>query len=415
MTATASSLVPLVAAVQNYAWGLTPPSDSFVARLHALNASAAVDPSKPYAELWIGVHPSAPAALANSPDTTLPAYLSANALTPLPYLLKVLSVAKPLSIQAHPDKTLAARLHADNPKAYKDDNHKPEMCVALTDFEGMCNFRPIADIHSSLLAHPELAALCGGQSVLTALSSATSSDEKKAALRTAFTALMTADDDAVSAALSAISGRLSTTPPKNFSPEALFIRLLAFYPGDVGAFSAFLLNHVRLTAGQSFFMAANEPHAYLTGQIVEIMANSDNVVRAGLTPKFKDVPNLVQMLTYEDGPPTISPGETIDERQTLYRPPVNEFQLTKCVLPAGETMRLSPAKGPGLILCLGGSGWIGIPEGPGGEIGSRMPLAPGSVYYVADEKEVVVLADQPVVSSGSAPDLFFFRAGVNEH
>lgn len=131
-------LVPLVPAVQNYAWGISPAAaDSVVARMHAYASCSEVDAKRPYAELWVGTHASGPAVLRHHPDVTLADFLEkrrppgAEGPT-LPYLLKVLSVAKPLSIQAHPDKQLAKRLHADNPSAYKDENHKPEMCVALT-------------------------------------------------------------------------------------------------------------------------------------------------------------------------------------------------------------------------------------------------------------------------------------------
>lgn len=131
-------LVPLVPAVQNYAWGITPAAaDSVVARMHAYSSSATVDATRPYAELWIGTHPNGPAVLRHDTSISLSEFLgkqrSPDAEGPsLPYLLKILSVAKPLSIQAHPDKELAKKLHAENPAAYKDDNHKPEMCVALT-------------------------------------------------------------------------------------------------------------------------------------------------------------------------------------------------------------------------------------------------------------------------------------------
>lgn len=129
----ARKLQPLHAAVQNYAWGLSPTESSLVARLHALNSGAEVDDTQPYAELWMGVHPSGPARLANEPDVTLSKFMADSVVSAdLPYLFKVLSVAKPLSIQAHPHKDLARQLHQQNPKAYKDENHKPEMCVALT-------------------------------------------------------------------------------------------------------------------------------------------------------------------------------------------------------------------------------------------------------------------------------------------
>lgn len=119
----------LLAAVQNYAWGL-PASSSLVATLHAQNASTEPDPTLPYAELWIGTHPAAPSILSNG--TPLSTHLSNSNSPDLPYLFKILSVAAPLSIQAHPDRALAARLHAANPTTYRDANHKPEMSVALT-------------------------------------------------------------------------------------------------------------------------------------------------------------------------------------------------------------------------------------------------------------------------------------------
>lgn len=134
MTTTAEcDLVSLVPAVQNYAWGIAPSSgDSVVARMHAYASGSVVDATRPYAELWIGTHASGPAVL-RADGSSLAEFLAKKGDEPtLPYLLKVLSVAKPLSIQAHPDKELAKQLHTSNPTAYKDDNHKPEMCVALT-------------------------------------------------------------------------------------------------------------------------------------------------------------------------------------------------------------------------------------------------------------------------------------------
>lgn len=127
-----TQLVPLEAAVQNYAWGMPPTSNSLVARVHSLNSGASVNDALPYAELWMGVHPSGPARLASNKEVTLSQFLDSASVPTIPYLLKILSVSKPLSIQAHPHKELAAQLHKQNPKAYKDDNHKPEMCVALT-------------------------------------------------------------------------------------------------------------------------------------------------------------------------------------------------------------------------------------------------------------------------------------------
>lgn len=131
-----SNIVSLIPAVQNYAWGMIPANeDSFVARMHAYATVSEIDVARPYAELWIGTHPNGPALVRENRQPLLE-YLHEKypdaAIAKPPFLLKVLSVAKPLSIQAHPDKELAKVLHEQNPEKYKDDNHKPEMCVALT-------------------------------------------------------------------------------------------------------------------------------------------------------------------------------------------------------------------------------------------------------------------------------------------
>lgn len=127
----ADALLPIRAAVQQYAWGL-PGSKSLAARLYALNKGVGIQSTENYAELWVGTHPSGPATLPTHANKLLSDFLTENSRQPVPFLLKCLSVAKPLSIQAHPDKQRANILHNANPTAYKDDNHKPEMCVALT-------------------------------------------------------------------------------------------------------------------------------------------------------------------------------------------------------------------------------------------------------------------------------------------
>lgn len=248
---------------------------------------------------------------------------------------------------------------------------------------------------------------------MDALRNASSSEEKRSALRTGFSSLMSASNETVTSALDGAVKRTKTAAERSLT-DNLFLRLISYYPGDVGCFAAYLLNHVRISPGHAFFMAANEPHAYLKGQCVEIMACSDNVVRAGLTPKFKDVSTLVNMLTYNDGPPTIMTGDNIDEFSTVYKPPVQEFQLTKTVVPPGETYEIAPAKGPGMIMVMGGQGWIGLKAQEGKDLESRMPLSTGSVYYVADSRGLIVQADSAIVAGAPSPDLFFFRASTNQ-
>lgn len=491
------NIVSLHAAVQKYAWGMTPESGSLVARLHALNTGYAIHDTEPYAELWMGIHKSGPTLLADDTKKTLHDLLmsSPDDDTPsdLPYLFKVLSVAKPLSIQAHPHKALAEQLHARNPKAYKDDNHKPEMCVALTEFEGMCNFRTLQEINAHLNRFADFANLCGGKPIIQAIAAAVSStcasggsisqqssinsyqsstnrinntepttiitssvdgtsnngnnnknnvgngsviDQKKKVLKLLFANLMNSDVQVIERALRTTLNivRTSKAQPR-LAADMLFERLCHFYPGDVGCFAAYLLNYIHIHPGEAFFMAANEPHAYLQGQCMEIMANSDNVVRAGLTPKFKDVQTLVDMLTYNEGPPVVMKGVDVDACTKVYQPPAKEFQLSRCVIPAGKMHTLKPAVDAGIVLCIGGSGWITLDDsvnglhhhhhqqeeegkGKGEQCSSekkrKLPLCAGKVYYIPKNRAFTVMADESAVASQPSPALYFFRAGVNE-
>lgn len=289
-------------------------------------------------------------------------------------------------------------------------------CVLRVDFEGMCNFRLLPDVAESIKSIPEFGCLCGGPTAAEGLLVAKTDDDRRAALRSVFAAIMEAKDDDVKSALDKVIKRLKAAAVRT-PQDDLFMRLAGYYPGDVGCFAAYLLNHVCIKPGQAFFMAANEPHAYLKGQCVEIMACSDNVVRAGLTPKFKDVDTLVDMLTYQAGPPKIMEGDAVDKYSTLYQPPAEEFQLTKIAIPAGTTYELPPAAGPGILMVMDGSGWIGLAsELAAGEekLDCRMPVSMGSIYFVDDSKSVVVQAEPSAVLGASAPDLFIFRAGTNQ-
>ncbi len=190
-------IVEIRGQVQNYDWGKLGTASS-VARLWsaATEPRGAIDEARPYAELWLGTHPSGPARLAvaaangdaSAPGPLLRDHLGAD----LPFLLKNLSVNKALSIQAHPNKSLAARLHASAPQHYKDANHKPEMAIAIGDFQCMCGFRPVADIGACLRGVPELRAMVGDAVVERFEGAAAAGDEAavKRALRAVFEAVM---------------------------------------------------------------------------------------------------------------------------------------------------------------------------------------------------------------------------------
>jgi len=335
----------------------------------------------------------------------------------LPFLFKVLSVETALSIQAHPDKVLAKHLHASRPDLYKDDNHKPEMALAITRFEALCSFQKATHVVENCHATPELVALIG-EAAVAALQSATekaapftparplspsltegpSSKETmlagdnearhaviKPALTTVFTNLMMAEVGAVSRQLHALIRRINITTPMLRTPvDELAVRLNEQYPGDVGVFCVYLLNYVALEPGQALFLGANEPHAYLSGECVECMAASDNVVRAGLTPKFRDVETLTAMLTYTDGPPCILAAQELAPCVLRYVPPIDEFIVDRVLLDAGCQATLPSTASVSIVLVLSGGGTIEeFPEDKVGAAGLLHAVDAGSVFVAS--------------------------------
>lgn len=278
----------------------------------------------------------------------------------LPFLLKVLSVAKALSIQAHPDKELAKELHARDPKNYRDPNHKPEMTIALSEFEALSGFRPLDTIVAHLQAVPELAALVSEETRqrLVAASKSDDSKEQKAGLKQFFSEFIVAPKDLVCEQIKRFEERITTMNRTTSELEELCLRLNGQFPEEVGCFCVFLLNYLKLAPGEAIFLAANEPHAYLSGDCIECMALSDNVVRAGLTPKFRDVETLVGMLTYKTYLPeelAMKPSKLTDRPASLlYKPPVREFQVIKTTLQLGESEMIKSESSHSLLLCIRG-------------------------------------------------------------
>ena len=328
----------LSCSVQTYAWGKVG-SSSEVARLAGKACREfALKEETNYAELWMGIHPNGPARLVLE-DQPLAEFIEKNPDclgkkieerfgATLPFLFKVLSVNKALSIQAHPNKSHAEQLHAERPNIYKDPNHKPEIAVALTPFEGLCGFRPLEEIQTFLQNLPELrGAVTEHQPLLSA-----SQQSYQHQLKEAFQSLMVCSPEVLKEQLEALQTRLAAEA--NSDPvSALFLRLHSQYPGDVGCFVIYFLNHLQLSPGEAMFLGPNVPHAYLSGDCVEVMANSDNVVRAGLTPKLIDVPTLVSMLDYTSTSPLarkFSPHAELSTDLCLeFDPPVPDFSVAR--------------------------------------------------------------------------------------
>jgi len=359
-------------AVQHYAWGHVG-EDSMVAKLNSLASNKDIVTDKPSAELWMGTHPNGPAKVMNEDGSTteVKEYLGRT----LPYLYKVLSVRTALSIQAHPHASLAEKLHAERPLVYKDPNAKPEMAIALTTFECMVGFRPMPEILDYLSTVPELRELLGESecdAFVAKMKGATTVD--KFAFRELFTRLMNADAKLAALCAESLSTRLEGQVSKKqkteetkegevgvVAVEDLIPQLQAQYPGDIGVFCPYLLNCVRLQPGMGVFLEPDVPHAYIAGNILECMGPSDNVVRAGLTPKLRDTPVLCSMLTYDCGLPTILRGEDVNDMTRLFQPPppfneLNTFRLLHTRVPPGESCKLSGLTTHAMLLVLEGSG-----------------------------------------------------------
>ncbi|KAI0746693.1 mannose-6-phosphate isomerase [Daedaleopsis nitida] len=321
----------------------------------------------------------------------------------LPFLFKVLAIEKALSIQTHPDKETAQKLHKERPDVYKDANHKPEMALALTPFQAMCGFLPLARIADYIVDTPEFAALIPQtireQFLSLASSPDTSGPTEKQALKDVFSAVMTAEPSAFQPELEKLVTRYEGggANPSEMEVKELVLRLNSQFPGDIGIFCAFMLNHLTLKPGEAIFLAAGEPHAYVSGDIVECMATSDNVIRAGLTPKLRDVPNLVAGLTYNAAHASkhiVEPRSfSSASHSTLYDPPIPEFSVLRAVVPVGETETHPSLEGPSIAIVTGGKGTL--------VWGSRdqLNVAEGDVVFVGAGCEVRLAAggQEPLV------------------
>lgn len=354
--------------VKQYKWG-QPGSTSLVADLASHGeGQVPVDEQEPYAELWMGSHVSGPSVAAKTGEP-LNRWLERNPMalgkevlkehgSSLPFLFKVLSIQKSLSIQSHPDKALAEQLHSDRPHVYKDPNHKPEIALAVQDFEALCGFCKMSEISAQLASKPELR-LCVGAAQCRDVHVSMVADKRKqrAALKAAFTALMTCEEPTYRAASQGLYQRLKGIQEiARTEKDNLFLRIYGQHPGDVGTLAVFFLNYVQLHPGEAVYLAANEPHAYLSGELVEAMANSDNVIRAGLTPKMRDTQVLCESLTYNQGLPHTLRGQKISDCIHKYQPPFHEFQVLKVSVEKPGVVSIPQQKSPMMLLCLSSEG-----------------------------------------------------------
>ncbi|MGW8374668.1 mannose-6-phosphate isomerase, class I [Streptomyces sp. ODS28] len=376
--------------VRPYAWG----SRTAIPELLGTEPTG-----QPQAELWMGAHPGAPSRVdRGSGGTPLSEIIAADpegelgeesvrAFGPrLPFLLKVLAAASPLSLQVHPDLAQAkegfAKEEADGVpldaphRNYKDANHKPELICALTPFDGLCGFRRAAEAAELL----EGLGTDGLKPYADILRARPASE----ALREVLTAVLTADRAEIAgtvAEAAAAAGRLAESGGPHAADYRAYASIAHHYPGDPGVIAAMLLNYVTLQPGEALYLGAGVPHAYLDGLGVEIMANSDNVLRCGLTPKHVDVPELLRIVRFEPSDPGVLRPEAGADGAERYETPIDEFALSRYVLAPGGEPRELPAETPQILLCTGGALAVhsDIAEG---DKGDELTLEPGRSAFV---------------------------------
>ena len=401
-----SSLTVLKGKVQNYAWG----GSQYIPNLLGIEAE-----DKKYAEYWLGGHVNAPSVIITPEgDQNLDSYLESNLTTylgteiaqkfgRLPFLFKVLDVHDMLSIQVHPTKKEAEKgFKLENDlgipltaatRNYKDDNHKPEIMVALSEFWLLHGFLPKSQLMSVLKSIPEFVKLLpifeeNGYLGLYKKVMEQSEQESNQMLQPLVDRILTLYK----------AGELEKSNPHYWAAKAVDsaanIDVL-----DKGIYSIYFFNIVKVTKGEAIFQDAGIPHAYLEGQNMELMANSDNVLRGGLTPKHVDVSELLKHVEFEETNPDILAGEQQEDGlERIYKSPAPDFELSQIRLLKSDVYQ-SVAKTVQILIVLEGE--VVIKEG-----GSALTLARGaSVFLAAGSKYQIISPISAILYKATTPNL----------
>jgi mannose-6-phosphate isomerase len=373
---------------RHYDWGGT----QYIPQLMQLKN----DQNKPFAEYWMGAHASAPAIIDTDQfgSIALDQLLQKDkSLGNLPYLYKILDVASMLSIQVHPNKSDAAigfekeekagiSLTASN-RNYKDKNHKPEVMVALSDFWLLHGFLAPALMQKRLNEFQPFKGL---------VNAFANDDYKK--LYQHFMQLETADSDAIliplleEAVASVKNGSVDKMHP-HWWANKYCQGVVPSAHVDKGIFSIYILNIVFIPKNHGIFQGAGLLHAYLEGQNIELMANSDNVLRGGLTPKHVDMNELMQHVLFKPTYPAVMEGTPINPTEVNYPCPVSDFGLSKLAIKAGESYTIHTQSIEMLLVMEG-----------------QMELQ-GQIYQAG---EVALIKPEQAISIGSSKGVLIFRS-----
>jgi mannose-6-phosphate isomerase len=392
-------------ALRTYAWGSRTALAEFSGR--------PVPAAHPEAELWFGAHPGDPAYLETStgetslldtlvadPEGQLGSVSRGRFGDVLPFLVKVLAADEPLSLQAHPSAAQAVegyareerlRIPVSSPvRNYRDTSHKPELLVALHAFEALAGFRQASRTKALLQAW----AVSDLDPFIDLLSDQSDADGLRALFTTWITAPQPDIDVLIPAVLDGAIQYISSGATEFAAEAKTVLELGERYPGDAGVLAALLLNRITLAPGEAIFLPAGNLHAYMRGVGVEVMANSDNVLRGGLTPKHVDVPELLRVLDFN--PTTEAELRPKIRREGLglvYETPTDEFAVTLLVLDGDylghEVDAVSQHEGPQILLCSEGSATVHAKS-------KSLTLHHGqAVWVAADDGQIRLLAHEP--------------------
>lgn len=385
----------LTGQLQHYAWG----GKNYIASLIGLNSAK----DQPCAEWWLGAHPSAPSEIENvTGKQSLIEFLSQNPTAlgqasrhqfgdELPYLLKILDVEKPLSIQLHPTKDQAEKgfeaenakgvALTDNTRTYKDRNHKPEMMIALSDFWLLHGFKTKSQILATLNARPSLQPLAeklGKQSLAEFYADVMLADQST--LANWLLPIIEANQQSYKNGELALDNPdywvLYTMEAMAISPEKLDAGLVCFY----------LFNIVHLKEGEGIFQDAGIPHAYLRGQNVELMACSDNVIRGGLTPKYVDIVELLKIVDCREVTPKIISPAPQNQSEFTYKTPVNDFALAQIRVEPQQHAELN-LQSAGILLVMQGELKIQ-------EKSAALTLKQGESAFITTDSNVEIMSER---------------------
>jgi mannose-6-phosphate isomerase len=392
-------------AIRTYAWGSRTAIAEFTGR--------PVPTDHPEAELWFGAHPEDPAwletangetslldTLVADPEGQLGAVARARFGDALPFLMKVLAADEPLSLQAHPSAKQAVEgyrreerlgIPLNSPwRNYRDTSHKPELLVALQPFEALAGFRPAARTVELLQA----LAVSDLDPFIDLLSDQSDADGLRALFTTWITAPQPDIDVLVPAVLDGAIGYVSSGATEFAAEAKTVLELGERYPVDAGVLAALLLNRINLAPGEAIYLPAGNLHTYLRGIGLEAMANSDNVLRGGLTPKHVDVPELLRVLDFTPtGEEALRPTTHGEVPELVYDTPADEFAVSALTLGdeylGHEVDAPSRHDGPQILLCTEGSATVHAKSG-------ALTLHRGAAAWVAaDDGPIRLVAQHP--------------------